>query len=77
MNLREAAEKALEAFTGLLTFNPTHNEYAKGREAVAALRGLIGAAGPQHPGGLSGGRAEGRPAERGREGEGSAGGTGS
>jgi hypothetical protein len=41
MNLREAAEKALEAFTGLLTFNPTHNEYAKGREAVAALRAAL------------------------------------
>jgi hypothetical protein len=31
-------QQALDAFSGLLTFNPTAEEYQMGREAVAALR---------------------------------------
>ena len=37
----EVMKQALEAFSGLLTFNPTGDEYAKGREAVVALRAAI------------------------------------
>lgn len=38
MSLRDAAQKALDAFDGLLTFNTTSKEYAQGRDAKDALR---------------------------------------
>ena len=38
MTDRELMQQALDAFSGLLTFNPTAEEYQMGREAVAALR---------------------------------------
>ena len=37
-DLRNAAQQALRAFTGLLTFNPTYDDYENGRVAVDALR---------------------------------------
>lgn len=38
MSLREAAQQALDAFVGLLTFNTTSKEYAQGRNARDNLR---------------------------------------
>jgi hypothetical protein len=38
MTDRELMQQALDAFSGLLTFNPTAEEYQMGREVVAALR---------------------------------------
>jgi hypothetical protein len=40
-DLRKAAQMALEAFTGLLTFNPTYDDYENGRVAVDALRAAL------------------------------------
>ena len=40
-DLRKAAQQALEAFTGLLTFNPTYGDYENGRVAVDALRAAL------------------------------------
>ena len=38
MTDRELMQQALEAFVGLLTFNPSPAEYKQGRDVVAALR---------------------------------------
>jgi hypothetical protein len=38
MTDRELMQQALEAFGGLLTFNPSPAEYKQGRDVVAALR---------------------------------------
>ena len=40
-NLRKAAEQAVEAIRGLLTFNTTAKEFAAGRAASAALRAAL------------------------------------
>ena len=40
-DLRKAAQQALGAFTGLLTFNPTYDDYENGRVAVDALRAAL------------------------------------
>lgn len=39
--LRKAAQQSLRAFTGLLTFNPTYDDYENGRVAVDALRAAL------------------------------------
>jgi hypothetical protein len=39
--LREAAQQAVEAIRGLLTFNTSAKEYAAGRAASAALRAAL------------------------------------
>jgi len=38
MTDRELMQQALEAFGGLLTFNPSPAEYKQGRDVVSALR---------------------------------------
>jgi len=38
MTNRELMQQALEAFGGLLTFNPSPAEYKQGRDVVSALR---------------------------------------
>jgi len=38
MTDRELMQQALEAFVGLLTFNPSPAEYKQGRDVVSALR---------------------------------------
>jgi hypothetical protein len=50
MTDRELMQQALEAFGGLLTFNPSPAEYKQGRDVVAALRERLAQPKQEHTG---------------------------